>query len=206
MTPFVPVSALRMAAALLLLLAPWAASSDSDWETQVDRDGLIVETREVAGSNYRAFRASITVPAPLDAVFARLTDVESYTDWFPDVIEARRLEGDADTWRQYIRTDLPWPVTDRDSIYVQRVSREAGRISIEVGVDPDAVPEVRKAVRVREAGGTWLLVATAAGTEIRWDFHLEPGGNIPSGLANARLVDTPQRALLALREYFEPAS
>jgi hypothetical protein len=156
----------------------WAA--DGDWVTEIDEDGLKVETREVAGSNYRAFRASIAVAATPAQVLARLDDVDSYPDWFPDTVEARRVPGEAGTSSNYVRTDAPWPVKDRDAIYTQRVEQSADEIIIRVGVSPDLVPETNDAVRVRRAEGRWNLQVIEGGTLVNWRFHLEPGGKIPS--------------------------
>lgn len=186
--------------ALLVLVRP--ATADSDWVTRVDADGLKVETRDVEGSDYKAFRASIVVAATPEQVLARLQDVASYPDWFPDTVEARRVPTDTGVRANYVRTDAPWPVKDRDAIYTQNVERGEGEITIRVGVDPALVPEIDDAVRVRQAAGRWHLVAGDDGTAVHWQFHLEPGGRVPGSLANARVVDTPKRALLALRDYF----
>lgn len=187
---------------LLSALHGAARAADGDWVMHIDEDGLRVETRDVDGSSYKAFRASIVVAATPDQVLARLQDVKSYPDWFPDTVEARRVPTEAGMRANYVRTDAPWPVKDRDAIYTQIVQRSGDDIRIDVGVSPDMVPEAEGAVRVRRAEGRWDLLAADGGTSVNWQFHLEPGGKIPSRLVNARFVDTPRRALLALREYF----
>lgn len=188
--------------AILLGLAWTAAAAETEWRTRFDEQGLRVETRGIAGSNYEAFRASIFITASPDEILARIRDVDGYPDWFPDTIEARRVELIEDRWANYVRTDVPWPVKDRDAIYTQSLERSATSITIIVGVAPDALPESVDAVRVREAAGRWDLAAVDGGTDLRWEFHIEPGGNVPSGLANARIAETPKRALQALRAYF----
>jgi hypothetical protein len=109
---------------------------------------------------------------------------------------------DGDRWANYVRTDAPWPVKDRDAIYTQELTRSAEGIRIIVGVAPDSLPDAKDAVRVRAATGLWELAPADGGTSLYWEFHLEPGGNIPSGLANARFIETPRRALQSLKEYF----
>lgn len=178
------------------------AADDTGWNTRFDEGGIQVATRLPAESDYRAFRARVFIEASPDAVLARLRDVDSYPDWFPDTLESRRLELGDGRRGNYVRTDAPWPVKDRDAIYTQSMQRDDHRIRIEVGVAPDALPERDDAVRVRKASGSWELIPLEGGTEVHWEFHLEPGGRVPSGLANARVVDTPRKALEALREYF----
>ncbi|WOJ92737.1 SRPBCC family protein [Congregibacter variabilis] len=189
--------------AAVLFTVFWAGfAASSEWETQFDESGVRVDTRNVAGSDYKAFRAQARIPAEPEEVLARLQDVASYPDWFPDTLEARRLELDGDRWANYVRTDAPWPVKDRDAIYTQELQRSAKGIRIVVGVAPDTLPDSKDAVRVRAATGLWELVPDGDGTALLWEFHLEPGGNIPSGLANARVIETPRRALQMLKEYF----
>ncbi|MFK8043585.1 START domain-containing protein [Congregibacter sp.] len=182
----------------------WAGSAlSSDWETQFDEGGVQVDTRDVDDSNYKAFRATALIAASPEDVLARLRDIESYPDWFPDTVEARRLELDGDDWANYVRTDAPWPVKDRDAIYTQNLERSGSSIKIVVGVAPDTVPESGDAVRIRAAAGFWELKDSDGATALHWEFHVEPGGNIPSGLVNARVIETPKAALQALKEYFE---
>jgi hypothetical protein len=189
--------------AALLLTITWAGfATSSEWETQFDEGGVRVETRDVAGSDYKAFRAQALIAATPDEVLARLQDVERYPDWFPDTLEARRLELGGDRWANYVRTDAPWPLKDRDAVYTQKLTRTVQGIQITVGVAPDTVPESKDAVRIRAAAGLWELVAADGGTALHWEFHVEPGGNIPSGLANARVIETPKRALQSLKNYF----
>ena len=188
----------------LLLGIVWAGSAlSSDWETQFDEGGVRVDTRDVDGSDYKAFRAQAVIPASPEEVLARLRDVESYPSWFPDTIEARRIELDGERWANYVRTDAPWPVKDRDAIYTQDLQRDGTSIKIVVGVAPDTVPESGEAVRIRAAAGFWALTDSDGGTALHWEFHVEPGGNIPSGLVNARVIETPKGALQALKEHFE---
>lgn len=195
-----------MALATLVSLAANAqavSETDANWEVQVDADGVLVETRDVEGSNYKAFRASATVSASPAEVMARLRDFAEYPNWFPDTLEARRLERDDGVFASYVRTDAPWPVKDRDAVYRQTTEETADRIVISIVAMPDAVPEVKGAVRVREASGAWILTAIDDNrTRIEWEFHLEPGGNVPASLANARVIETPEKALTALQEYF----
>lgn len=192
----------RLLILCLALLAARAVAADEAWTLRVEDDGLRVETREVPGSKFRAFRGTVRVAASPDAVLARLRDVASYPDWFPDTREARVLEQADGRWASYIRTGAPWPVKDRDAIYVSTLDGNSDAYRIAIGVAPTRLPEADDAVRIREAAGFWHLMRENDGTVITWEFHLEPGGSVPSSLANARVVATPRGALAALREYF----
>lgn len=191
---------------LVSVVGTFAASTlatEEGWEEQVNEDGLRIETREVPGSSFRAFRASLLVPADRAAVRARLQDVERYPDWFPDTKEAQVLEAfEGGGWASYVRTSVPWPLKDRDAIYVSRLSSKPTRDRIDVSTQPDLVPEKRDAVRIRQAGGFWELSDAEGGTLVYWEFHVDPGGKVPSSLANARVINTPRSALTGLRDHF----
>jgi len=197
-----PVRLTRGLCVLLFFCVLAASAQDASWETRIEDDGLLVETSDVEGSQVKAFRAQIVVPATPEDVAVRLRDIDSYPDWFPDTVEARSVGRENGAWVNYVRTSAPWPVKDRDAIYVSRLERLPDRLRISVEADPDLLPEKPDAVRVVEASGGWELEAAGGGTRVTWRFHLEPGGNVPAGLANARVLSTPREALLALRHYF----
>lgn len=184
-----------------------ARAAEAAWEEQVDENGLRIETREVPGSGFKAFRARLLVPAERSAVRARLQDVERYPTWFPDTVEARVLQAfDGEGWASYVRTSVPWPLKDRDAVYVSRLSSSEHVDRIEITTQPDLVPESRDAVRIQQAGGHWELRDAEGGTLVSWEFHVEPGGKIPRRLANARVVATPRGALEGLRDFFTEES
>ncbi|MEM1186945.1 MAG: START domain-containing protein [Pseudomonadota bacterium] len=191
----------------LLFLALWVsfsatAAHGQDWETRFDEAGVVVETRPMAGSRFRAFRGRTQVDASPEEVLRRLQDIDAYPLWFPDTTEASAVLRENGRWANYVRTAAPWPVKDRDAVYVSRMERAANNIRIDVFAAPELAPERDDAVRIRDASGYWLLEAEGSGTRITWEFHVEPGGNVPSSLANARVVATPRGALEALRAYF----
>jgi len=187
---------------VLALACAGAASAAQDWQLRVDEEGLRIETRAVPGSKFRAFRASARVAASPEAVLARLQDVDAYPEWFPDTTEAFAITRENGLWANYVRTAAPWPVKDRDAVYMSTLQRFDGGLRIDVRAAPELAEERGDAVRIREASGYWQLRADGDGTRILWEFHVELGGAVPAGLANARLVNTPRGALEALRDYF----
>lgn len=191
---------------LVAVLAGTATAAEERWEVRVDQDGLRVETRHVPGSRFKAFRATTRVAATPEAVLGRLRDVARYPEWFPHTTQARVMEQADGRWASYIRTGAPWPVKDRDAVYVSTLETSPDAYHIDVSVAPSLAPEVSGAVRIRQAAGYWDLIRAGDATVVTWEFHVEPGGSVPSSLANARAVATPRGALTALRAYFAAAS
>ncbi|KPX87998.1 Collagenase-related protease [Pseudomonas syringae pv. rhaphiolepidis] len=56
-------------------------------------------------------------------------------------------------------------------------------------------------MRVTEVKGFWKMVPKGSNqTEVTYQVHTEPGGSVPSMLANKFVVDAPFNTLKALRE------
>jgi len=69
---------------------------------------------------------------------------------------------------------------------------------------PTYLPEEKGYVRVAQVDGFWTLVHKADGmTEVTYQVHTEPGGSVPSWLANKFVVDAPFNTLKALKEHAE---
>lgn len=187
----------------LLLLAAAAAAMPAaalDWELQRDEAGIRVWTKPVPGSAVARFRGETFVKADTAAIKAVLGDVPRMTEWFPDCVEARTLSKEGDVELRYMVTGAPWPVDDRDAIYrIETIREPSGPVRIEMGVQPEALPEQEGRVRVRRAQGGWKLTPEEGGTRVAWELHLEPGGSVPTWLINQRVVETPFRALRELR-------
>ncbi|XP_021310710.1 uncharacterized protein LOC8074135 [Sorghum bicolor] len=73
----------------------WPAPDDDDDQDQEDRDELIgfqIQVSKVGKRNRRLVRARVRVHAPLEAVWATLTDYEGLADFIPGLSECRLLD------------------------------------------------------------------------------------------------------------------
>jgi len=69
---------------------------------------------------------------------------------------------------------------------------------------PTYKPEAKGYVRVAQVEGFWKLVPKGDNqTEVTYQVHTEPGGSVPSWLANKFVVDAPFNTLKALKEHAE---
>jgi hypothetical protein len=65
---------------------------------------------------------------------------------------------------------------------------------------PTYLPEEKGYVRVAQVEGFWKLVPKGADqTEVTYQVHTEPGGSVPSWLANKFVVEAPFNTLKALK-------
>ena len=184
----------------------WPAVDDADWKPFGESDGVAVFTRPFAGSAFAEVRASGTVCATLPELVAFVEDVARFDGWIPDTEEARLLARPSPREQlYYIRTSMPWPVKHRDMIY--RLSESlsgpsADDVSVAIEGVPDYLPPYPGVVRMTRVTGRWTFREDAGRTHLKLDMHIEPGGSIPTMLANRRIVGTPTKMLVNLRQQF----
>ena len=176
----------------------------SEWSLKKDQDGIQVYTRSVEGSAIDEFKAVITLDnAQLIDVLNAVTNVSGFVNLFPSCTESKVLEQqDRYNTVHYIRTDVPFPVTDRDGVYEQRTKLDPGGASATVTIRalPDRLPENKKLVRITQASGTWTLTQVGNNVNVVYQFHAEPGGSVPVWLTNSFIVDDPFGTMQNLRK------
>jgi hypothetical protein len=177
-------------------------ASAGEWVLEKQADGIDVYTRPVVGSDIKEFKGEGVVGIEIEAIVALLRDSSRFKDWFPNTSESKLLGRDGATSYQYSVMSTPWPIADRDNVFLTVLTRDepSGRIEISVDAAPDAHPIQRGRHRVTRASGSWRLTPQGPDeTHVAFTMHLEPGGGIPDWLVNARIVATPFEALENLR-------
>ncbi|MBT8765217.1 START domain-containing protein [Metapseudomonas boanensis] len=186
------------------LLAAGAAEAE-EWKLVKDEDGIKVYLSEVPGSRYKAYRG-VTVMKTDIATLRRLQeDVVGSCAWIHECREQRLLKSEgAQSWT-YARFNTPWPVTPRDSVlHVTSQLGADGSVTRLLEAAPDYLPKSKGFVRVNRVDGLWKLVPKGVGeVEVTYQAHTEPGGSVPSWLANSFVVDAPFNTLKAMRERAE---
>lgn len=68
---------------------------------------------------------------------------------------------------------------------------------------PEYIPEKKGIIRMKKAEGSILLTSFGEKTEIIYEFHTEPGGNISPWIANDSIANLPFKTLFGLRKELE---
>lgn len=189
-----------VAIALGVLVLPTVAVAQ-EWTERHNDNGIQVWTASFGESRYKQFKGTAVIDGALDDVLAVVTDVEQYEAWFPNTPDARLLDHTDNVFTYYIVTDLPWPVTSRDTVYQYRLARTGDGAILTVSVTPDGYPEQDGLVRVQASSGQWTFTSVEGGTQVTWQLHFDPNGSIPAWLANTGVVNTPAEMLAALRSH-----
>ncbi len=194
--------------AALLWLHPTLALAAGHWHQAFNRNGLKIETRDVAGSGVRSFRATTTVKASPGTILAVLTDPKAYPRWVYGCERARTVSHQGfDRRTVYEVNHLPWPFSNRDLVVDVHIHQLAsGTVRIDLINRPHRLPETRF-VRVMQSVGHYLLTPVDADhTRLVWQQHTDPGGHLPDWLVNQLLVQVPRDTLNGLKRMVrEPA-
>ncbi|MCF8464499.1 MAG: hypothetical protein K9G41_06650 [Flavobacteriales bacterium] len=181
-----------------LLLLSTVPFHDGNWELKKDKDNIKVYTRHVEGSGLKAIKATTTFNAPLETCVAVLRDIDHLTELFPDTKVAKKISQTENDQVHYLEMDAPWPVTDRDGAFllVYKYDATTKTLVVNAKMVPDACPKKDGIIRLSKGGGTWTFKRIdATHTSLDYYFHGEPGGSIPTFLANSVVEENPLKML-----------
>ena len=189
-----------LACGLSVLLAGVAHAED--WKVAKDEDGIKVSLSEVPGSQYKAYQGVTLINAPVAKISALQEDVAGACAWIHECKTQKLLKHEGDKSWTYTQFNTPWPVTPRDSVLlVTSTTAPDGTLTRTLEGTPSYLPDEKGFVRVAQVKGFWKLVPKGANqTEVTYQVHTEPGGSVPSWLANKFVVDAPFNTLKALKE------
>lgn len=205
-----PLCALR----LFFLCATFAVAclgatvfAQNVWKTSLVRDGITIETRPVAGSAFKEFRATMVSKTSLEKASQVMQDISGYTRWMKDCKEAKRIETISPTSGViYSLQSTPWPIAPREAIvkYTYRKSTQPPAFSIFLEAAPDAMPPQSGHVRISQLSGYWKFVQVSPDrVEVTYVLHSEPGGYLPDWAVSAMVAHLPFETLSKLRSRLE---
>lgn len=103
--------------AFLTLLVTTTAQAENSWTLSKDQDDIQVWVRDNPGSAVKSFKGISLIPAKLSTLVSILDDTKNFPRLLHQCKRAEELKRISKTESEkYIVTDMPWPVTDRDTI------------------------------------------------------------------------------------------
>ena len=196
---------MRYSVLLMMLCATAVQAAERQWRLEREEQGVSVYLADVPGSKYKTYRGVVTINGDLAAVQAAQEDIEGSCAWIFSCQQQRLLDTRGDVSELYTRFEMPWPVKARDSVIkvTTHIDADGGVMRLLEAV-PDRLPEEKDFVRVQRVDGRWQLKPLADGkVEVTYEAHTEPGGSVPSWLANSFVVDAPLQTLQGLRAKVE---
>jgi Polyketide cyclase / dehydrase and lipid transport len=172
---------------------------------RLKNDWLKIFTCPLPTSDFLSFVGIATIDAPQQAVMSLLYDIDVATEWVWKTREMRVLQelSEEDGRIVYQLVSAPWPVSDREIITRSTgyMDPETSEVFIKLECRADFLPLNDKYVRVPQLEGAWNIIPLSpTQSRVVFRLHIEPGGEIPSWLANIAVIDTPYHTLTNLRE------
>jgi len=166
----------------LVALALCGAAAASEWTTYEQKKGATFEQRDVAGSSYHEFRASIELAVDADAAAAFIWTVAT-DPASTKTVHKKVVRSAADEVVIYQQMFLP-AVSDRDvtlRLWKLPTSADGTReVRWESANDQGPGPE-KRFVRMTAVRGTWTVKPTVGGkVQIVFVTFSEPGGSVPA--------------------------
>jgi len=187
-------------AGVLCLASCWAQAAE-DWQLAKDEDGIKVYLQAVPGSPYKAYRGVTVIDADMGTLRRLMDSAADACAWIHECKEQKLLRREERQAWTYTRFNTPWPVTPRDCVvHITEHEESDGAIRRELEAVPGYLPDEDGYVRVTRVDGYWGFVPRDGKIEVTYQVHTEPGGSVPSWLANKFVVEAPYNTLRALRE------
>jgi len=175
--------------------------SQNNWEIDKNKDGIKVYTRALKDSDFKSFKAVIEVSASSDEIIKILKNADAYTKWYGYTKTSKLLKTKNEIQYNYVETIFPWPYENRDMVYKMSIKKySSGAVKVLLKGLPNYFPEKKGIVRMKKAEGYILLKPKNGKTEIIFYMQIDPGGNIPSWLANNSIASLPFETLSGLRK------
>ncbi|CAA0119246.1 Uncharacterised protein [BD1-7 clade bacterium] len=192
-----------------VLAADAANINANDWHRIKEQDGVIAYKMRDDKSGLYLFKSVGVIEAPIDQVLSVVVDSKEAQEWVPKLMECEILDVSEfpDTFLQYSKYDVPWPMKDRVFISDVKIDVDPRTHRTEIRytntqhqIDYD--PE--KVVQGYIGGSTYTLVPTRAGfTHITAVSVVDPKGGVPAWLVNWVAESMPFDTMQRLRARLE---
>ena len=180
--------------------------SQEEWDLNRDSDGIKVYSKEIEGYKFKTFKGTAIINGSVHEFISVLSDIENLPDWGYNVTSAELLEQTSETIQIYYSiAKAPFPYKDRDGVYRNsyKWNSDAKTLKVEIEVLDDYLDENDKYIRVKGFGYWKIIVLSEDKMEATFSMQINPGGSIPSWLANMFVDGTPYHTLLNIKEVIE---
>ncbi len=186
------------------------AQTDEGWNLALSKKGIDVYTRKPANAKMKEFKAETHLNAAPDKILTVILDAENYKNWMANVEEGQLIKKENDsTYLIHSAVGMPWPFDDRYEITRTVVLTDSlpNTIICKVTVlkeNIEGFEENENDVRIVDGYGYWRLEDDGnGGTNVIYSFYADPAGNLPKGIVNMFIEESPYKTLLNLKSMVE---
>ena len=199
------VSIVNNAACILIAtFLTFGVAQGNDWRLIKEQQGIQIHYRYPEGSRYRQYQGEVVVNAKPDRIVRLLQDLEKISEWHYRTKQATVLNIiDVTNAYVHIINTPPWPIRARDVVckVSLRIDDSNNQISITLTSVDNKLPPTEQYIRIPNLAAEWLIRPLSDNSSsVRYQVHMDPGGNIPVWLFNNFSMDVPLRSLIKLRQ------
>ena len=177
-----------------LLFSFAESTNQSDWILLKAVDNLEVYTRSTVESKFKEVKIKGKIKCTMSEIVAVLEDIGAQKDWVMRTLDVDLLEKrNAGDFSYYIRTDMPFPVKDRELIVDhKRTEVSDGQIRIELLTSEYKLNPNEEYLPIPYYSSTYLLKELRDGwIDIQYQVMLDPGGILPAWIYNMAVTKGP---------------
>lgn len=195
------ISQYQLLLIVLFVALSSALHAQETWTQTKNEDGIKVFTRKKAGERFKEIKIITSTKTTLNEIMASFDDVESHKDWVYKTPKSKVVERiDPTTLIYYVKSNLPYPVKDRDIVIhytweqdpLSKVITTRSK-AVEGKLDP-----VKSTVRVTDFQSKYILTPKPGGViHIEYEAKMDPAGSLPAWLVNMAVSKGPVKTMKA---------
>lgn len=171
------------------------ASPETPWRLERNEQNILVYSRNSPNSSFKEIKVETNFNAPLSVIVALLKDISAFPSWVYKCETAHVVKHqDHKEMIYYQKSDVPWPVSDRDMVVQSRFRQDPATkiVYFNSVAMPDILPLKADIVRIRKFKGSWTLTPIADGTvNVEYQIGIDPGGSLPAWMVNMASTEGP---------------
>ena len=176
---------------------------EQSWQKIREAHGVVVYTQEVEGSDIIKVKAQVVINVNMEKIQLFLDNISYRKKWVPYLEDVKILKEYSATERlEYSFFVAPWPASNRDFIYRQRLlHKDDKKIVFALNVEEsDLMPEQDGIVRAEMIESQYTLtLLTDNQTKAELIFYADPKGLLPNWVINMTQKELPYRMLRKLK-------
>ncbi len=180
--------------------------SQEQWKLSKEGDGVKIFTKKFKNFDFKSFRANMIIDGSVHDFIGALSDIEGFMYWGDKIKSTNLLEKSGDTLQIYYSVvKVPFPYKNRDGIYLNKFkwAHQTKTLFVDIDILYDYLEIEEKFERVKGDGHWEIIELPSNKIDITFQMQLDPGGNIPSWIANIFIDDSPFRSMIRLKEIIE---
>jgi len=171
-------------------------------ELVLDKEGIKVYLTKLDTTDFKEYRAVMTVNANIDTISKQILDIKNLKKWNYKTRDSKLIKKVSDTsWIFYMTHYLGWPIQDRDHVSRVTLIKKPNEQIITILPENNLIKEREDFIRLKNFKGFWVLKKINKNqTLVIQQVYGDPEGSIPAFMVNMVLARGPFDTFKALRE------